>query len=113
MTQDRLLMNLSAPNGLVDVVLDTDAYKQSVVDFISRVGSLDVHDLSVRPYDRNLPLEEKSASSILFSQDRPVQLFHFSWVRSSPWIADSFLCLTSKRCRTTSCGVRRMLTEML
>ncbi len=28
MTQDRFLMNLSAPNGMVDVVLDTDAYNE-------------------------------------------------------------------------------------
>ncbi len=28
MTQDRFLMNLSAPNGMVDVILDTDAYNE-------------------------------------------------------------------------------------
>ncbi len=53
-----------AKGKLVTYILDTDAYKQSVVDFISRVGSLDVHDLSVRPYDRNLPLEERVVPSL-------------------------------------------------
>lgn len=28
MTQDRLFMNLSAPKGKVDVILDTDAYNE-------------------------------------------------------------------------------------
>ena len=48
-----------AKGKLVTYILDDSAHKRSVVDFISRAGGFEVHDVSVRPYDRDLPLEER------------------------------------------------------
>ncbi|MBR5833692.1 MAG: polysaccharide pyruvyl transferase family protein [Bacteroidales bacterium] len=48
-----------AKGKLVTYMLDDSAHKRSVVDFISRAGGFEVHDVSVRPYDRGLPLEER------------------------------------------------------
>ena len=48
-----------AKGRLVTYILDKSAHKQSVVDFISSKGGFDVHDVSVNPYDRNLPLEDR------------------------------------------------------
>jgi hypothetical protein len=48
-----------AKGKLVTYILDASAHKRSVVDFISRAGGFDVHDVSVRPYDRDLPVEER------------------------------------------------------
>jgi hypothetical protein len=48
-----------AKGKLVTYILDPSAHKRSVVDFISRAGGFDVHDVSVRPYDRDLPVEER------------------------------------------------------
>ena len=50
-----------AKGKLVTYILDKNAHKQSVADFIAKAGGLDVHDVSVRPYDRNVPLQERVA----------------------------------------------------
>ena len=48
-----------AKGKIVTYILDNDAHKQSVVEFIAEAGSLGVHDISVRPYDKDLPLEDR------------------------------------------------------
>ena len=53
-----------AKGKLVTYILDKDAHKQSVVDFIAGVGSFDVHDISVSPYDGTLPLEDRVVPSV-------------------------------------------------
>lgn len=53
-----------AKDKLVTYFLDNDPHKQSIVDFIAGAGSMDVHDISVRPYDRNLPLEKRVVPSV-------------------------------------------------
>ena len=54
----------SAKGKLVTYILDGSDHKRSVVDFISRAGGFEVHDVSVRPYDRDLPLEERVVPSL-------------------------------------------------
>lgn len=44
---------------LVTYILDKTPHKKSVVEFISRSGGFDVCDVSVNPYDRNLPLQDR------------------------------------------------------
>ena len=53
-----------AKGKLVTYILDNDAHKQSIVDFIADAGALGVHDISVSPYDRNLPLEDRVVPSL-------------------------------------------------
>ena len=48
-----------AKGKMVTYILDGSAHKQSVVDFMSRVGGFDVHDISVNPYDRSVPVEDR------------------------------------------------------
>ena len=48
-----------AKGKLVTYMLDGSDHKRSVVDFISRAGGFEVHDVSVKPYDRDLSLEER------------------------------------------------------
>lgn len=48
-----------AKGKMVTYILDGSAHKQSVVGFISRVGGFEVHDVSVKPYDRNLPVVDR------------------------------------------------------
>ncbi len=48
-----------AKGKMVSYILDGSAHKQSVVDFMSRVGGFDVHDISVNPYDRSVPVEDR------------------------------------------------------
>lgn len=44
---------------IVTYILDKTSQKQTVVDFISKVSEMQVHDVSVNPYDRNIPLEHR------------------------------------------------------
>lgn len=48
-----------AKGKVLTYILDKNPQKQTVIDFISRVSGMDVCDVSVRPYDRDLPLEER------------------------------------------------------
>lgn len=48
-----------AEGKIVTYILDGSDRKQSVADFIARVSGMEVHDVSVRPYDRRLPLGER------------------------------------------------------
>lgn len=48
-----------AKGKLVTYILDNNPHKRSVAEFISKVGSLQVHDISVNPYDRDIPLEDR------------------------------------------------------
>ena len=45
-------------------ILDKDAHKQSVVEFISSAAGKPVHDISVSPYDRNMPLQSRVVPSV-------------------------------------------------
>ena len=53
-----------AKGKLVSYILDNDTHKQSVVGFIADAGAFDVHDISVSPYDRNLPIEDRVVPSV-------------------------------------------------
>ena len=53
-----------AKGKLVTYILDKNAHKQSVTDFIARVSGLDVHDVSVSPYDKDIPLESRVVPSL-------------------------------------------------
>ena len=48
-----------AKGKLVTYILDKSAHKQSVVDFVSRVGKMQIHDVSISPYDKQIPLEDR------------------------------------------------------
>lgn len=48
-----------AKGKIVTYILDGSSQKQSVTDFMASVSNMEVHDVSVRPYDRRLPLEER------------------------------------------------------
>lgn len=50
-----------AKGKIVTYILDKNAHKQSVAEFISRAAQMPLHDVSVSPYDRNVPLEERVA----------------------------------------------------
>jgi hypothetical protein len=50
-----------AKGKIVTYILDKNAHKQSVAEFISKVGQMSLHDVSVNPYDRNVPLEKRVA----------------------------------------------------
>lgn len=57
-----LAMNASdhpAKGKIVTYILDKDSHKKSVADFISKVGQMQVHDISVSPYDRNIALDNR------------------------------------------------------
>lgn len=53
-----------AKGKMVTYILDGSAHKQSVVDFMSRVGGFEVHDVSVNPYDRSVPVEDRVVPSL-------------------------------------------------
>jgi hypothetical protein len=72
----------SAEGKLVTYILDKDAHKQSVVDFIARTGNMQVQDISVRPYDRNLPLESRVVP--------PLQQWLAGFVDADFVVTDSF-----------------------
>lgn len=48
-----------AKGKIVTYILDKNRHKQSVVNFISRAGHMQVHDVSVNAYDRDVPLENR------------------------------------------------------
>lgn len=48
-----------AKGKIATYILDKTAHKQSVTDFIASVSGADVHDISVAPYDRSLPPDER------------------------------------------------------
>ncbi len=49
----------SAKGKVVSYILDREEYKDTAVNFISRTGGMEIYDVSVRPYDRDLPLEDR------------------------------------------------------
>lgn len=53
-----------AKGKIVTYILDKDAHKQSVIDFMSRVIGRQVHDISVSPYDKNIPLQDRVVPSL-------------------------------------------------
>lgn len=53
-----------AKDKVATYILDKDAHKQSVVEFISSKAQKSVHDLSVSPYDRNMPLQSRVVPSV-------------------------------------------------
>lgn len=53
-----------AREKIATYILDKDAHKQSVVDFMSAKSGKPVHDLSVSPYDRALPLQGRVVPSV-------------------------------------------------
>ncbi len=48
-----------AKGKVVTYILDRNAHKESVAHFISRTAQMPVHDISVTPYDKELPLESR------------------------------------------------------
>lgn len=48
-----------AKGKMVTYILDKTPHKQRVADFIKGVSGLQVHDISVSPYDREVPLEAR------------------------------------------------------
>ena len=53
-----------AKDKVATYILDKNAHKQSVIEFISSAAGKPVHDLSVSPYDRNMPLQSRVAPSV-------------------------------------------------
>lgn len=53
-----------AKDKVATYILDKNAHKQSVIEFISSVAGKPVHDLSVSTYDRNLPLQSRVVPSV-------------------------------------------------
>jgi hypothetical protein len=49
----------SAKGKILTYLLDRSAHKMNVVEFIRRVSSKEVHDVSVRAYDKSLPVSER------------------------------------------------------
>ena len=49
----------SAEGKILTYILDRNNHKQSIVDFMSKVSGMRVHDVSVNPYDRRMPLEDR------------------------------------------------------
>ena len=49
---------------IVTYILDKTAQKQTIVDFVRKAGGMDVHDISVNPYDKRLPLQERIVPSL-------------------------------------------------
>ena len=49
---------------IVTYILDKTSQKQSIVDFVRKAGGMDVHDISVNPYDKRLPLQERIVPSL-------------------------------------------------
>lgn len=48
-----------AKGKLVTYILDDTRHKRTAIDFISGAGGMQVHDISVRPYEREVPVEER------------------------------------------------------
>ena len=48
-----------AEGRIVTYILDKTAQKQTIVDFVRKVGGMEIHDISVNPYDKRLPLQER------------------------------------------------------
>ena len=48
-----------AKGKILTYILDGSAHKMSVVEFIKKVSSKEVHDVSVRAYDKALPVSER------------------------------------------------------
>jgi hypothetical protein len=48
-----------AKGKILTYILDRSAHKMSVVEFIKRVSSKEIHDVSVRAYDKALPVSER------------------------------------------------------
>lgn len=53
-----------AKGKIVTYILDKNAHKQSVINFISRTGQKEVHDVSVAPYDKNIPLNNRTVPPV-------------------------------------------------
>lgn len=53
-----------AKGRIVTYILDKTSQKQSIVDFVRKAGGMDVHDISVNPYDKRLPLQERIIPSL-------------------------------------------------
>jgi polysaccharide pyruvyl transferase WcaK-like protein len=53
-----------AKDKIATYILDKDTHKQSVVEFISSKAGKSVHDLSVSPYDRSMPLQSRVVPSV-------------------------------------------------
>lgn len=49
----------TAKGKILTYILDKSAHKMSVVDFMKRASSKEVHDVSVRAYDKSLPVSER------------------------------------------------------
>lgn len=44
---------------IVTYILDKTSQKQRIVDFVKEISGMQVHDISVRPYERDVPVEER------------------------------------------------------
>lgn len=49
---------------IVTYILDKTPHKQRIVDFMKGVSGMDVHDISVCPYEKEVPLEERVAPAM-------------------------------------------------
>lgn len=50
-----------AKGKVVTYILDKTSHKQSVAEYISRISGLQLHDVSINPYDRTVPVEDRVA----------------------------------------------------
>jgi hypothetical protein len=50
-----------AKGKVVTYILDKTSHKQSVAEYVSRVSGMQIHDVSVNPYDRTIPVEDRVA----------------------------------------------------
>ena len=49
---------------IVTYILDKTSQKQTIVDFVRKVSGMEIHDISVNPYDIKLPLQERIVPSL-------------------------------------------------
>lgn len=50
-----------AKGKIVTYILDRTSHKQSVAEYASRVSGMQLHDVSINPYDRTIPVEDRVA----------------------------------------------------
>lgn len=50
-----------AKGKVVTYILDKNAHKQSVAEYIARASQMQIYDISINPYDSNVPLQDRVA----------------------------------------------------
>lgn len=58
------VVSAGSEGRILTYILDDAPEKSRVIEFMKRVSGCDVHDVSVKPYDRRLPLQERVVPSM-------------------------------------------------